>query len=82
MRVLPYYRLIFSILPLKKISLPNYRYLFLFLQQSLSGMRYIHYAPTHVLYNHRKIDPTCSFNCCSSDSLRAFVLYHTPVHLL
>jgi len=21
------------------------------LQQSLSGMRYIHYAPTHVLYN-------------------------------
>jgi len=41
------------------------------LQQSLSGMRYIHYAPTHVLYNHRKIDPTCCFTCCSSDSLRA-----------
>jgi len=44
-------------------------------------MCYIHYAPTHVLYNHRKIDPTCSFNCCSSDSLHASILFHTPVHL-
>ena len=59
----------FSILPPnkpnQKVTLPNYRYLFFFLQQSLSGMRYIHYAPTHVLYNHCKIDPTCAFNCCS-----------------
>jgi len=66
-RKLPYFpanklRLVFSsenesfspLLPNKpnqKISLPNYRYLFFFLQQSLSGIRYIHYAPTHVLYN-------------------------------
>jgi len=45
----------FSILPPNMpnqiISLPNYQYLFFFLQQSLSGMCYIHHAPTHVLYN-------------------------------
>ena len=38
----------------------NYQNLFFFLQQSLSGMRYMHYAPKHVLYNHHKIDPASS----------------------
>ena len=67
--------------PNLKILLTTGIFLFI-LQQSLSGIHYIHYAPKHVLYNHRKIDPNCAFNCCSSDSLHSVVLFHTPVHLL
>ena len=50
MRVFPHYRLISRI---RKFRYLTTGYLFFFLQQSLWGVRYIHYAPTHVLYNGR-----------------------------